>query len=464
MGRLGVDTGVVDDAGGTQVEHGGPPDFIGRGSAYRNRFLSCWGASRLETHVAGILGLLFFVVFLLWFIMSAPIGTRTVRRTVRTSADPTRVWNALYPFGTDYDWDQGVTQVIETGPESGREVTTYLGRDGLPVEKDFVVSDLEPGERFTMRYTNDTALAQSFWDHYVMTVRLEETPDGSTHAEITETDRYHGAAFLLFRFFALRRSAGKLKRWAETGVYKPGGLFERPATQFAMAGVSALILWPLFGLDLKGAVLATTLTIVVGMHEIGHMVAFKMMGHKTARVIFLPLLGGIAIGGRPYDRHFEVGFAALMGAGFSAFPVAALTWLAFTLHMRPIATGALAVLLMIMSLFNLGNLMPVWKFDGGQVLRQIFRTTWGMAGAAFATLMIMAAAGVAAGLPLGVLVICGAVIAMLSVMTSRSGVAPKTALTPMTEKERIALGMAFIAVLAVHAIALSWSIRRLFYS
>ena len=412
----------------------------------------------------GIVGLLLFVVLMLWLVMSAPIGTRTVRRRIATSAPPSHVWSALYPFGAHYDWDRGVSRVVETGPGSGRMVTTYLGRDGLPVEREFEIADLSGGERFTLRYTNDTSLAQSFWDHYVLDVRLEPLPDGGTQVELAETDRYHGLAFLLFRFFAMRRTTRKLRRWAETGEFKPGGLFEHPATQIAMACVSALILWPLFGLDLKGAVLAVTLTIVVAMHEIGHMVAFRMMGHKTARVIFVPLLGGIAIGGRPYDRHFEVGFAALMGAGFSAFPVAALTWLAYSLHMRPIATGALAVLLMIMSLFNLGNLMPVWKFDGGQVLRQIFRSTLGMGAAAFATLMVMAAAGVAAGLPAGVLVICGTVIAMLSILTSKTSVAPKTALTPMTDRERIALGMAFVSVLAVHAIALAWSIQRLFYS
>ncbi|WP_372530033.1 site-2 protease family protein [Oricola sp.] len=412
--------------------------------------------------LASVVGLLIFAVILLWLVMSAPIGQRTVRRRIAAQADPARLWEALFPFGSQFDWNGAVTAVARTGQATGRMVTSHMGRDGRPIEREFIIEELVAGERFTLRYTDDTSLEQSFWDDHSMTVRIARGDKGTAIAEIAETDRYSGIAFLMFRFFLLRRTALKLRRWAETGEFKPGGAFEHPATQVALAAVSALVLWPIFGLNLQGAFLAVTLTVVVGMHELGHLVAFRIMGHQTARVIFLPLLGGIAIGGRPYDRHFEVGFAALMGAGFSAFPVAALTWVALGSDMPVVASGALAVVLMIMSLFNLGNLMPVWKFDGGQVLRQLFRTDRGMAAASFATLIIMTATGVAAGLPSQVLVICGVVIAVISLLTSKTGVAPKTALRPMTNNERIALGLAFAAVLAIHAIALAWSLHRLF--
>ena len=39
---------------------------------------------------------------------------------------------------------------------------------------------------------------------------------------LSRTDRYRGAAFLIFRYFALRRELGKLKIWAETGKYRAG--------------------------------------------------------------------------------------------------------------------------------------------------------------------------------------------------------------------------------------------------
>ena len=84
-----------------------------------------------------------------------------------------------------------------------------------------------------------------------------------------------------------------------------------------MAVLSVLILWPFFGLTHVGLMLSAVLTSVVIAHEAGHMFAFRAMGHKTARMIILPFLGGIALGGRPYNTHFEVGFSALMGAGMS---------------------------------------------------------------------------------------------------------------------------------------------------
>lgn len=428
----------------------------------RVSYISVGLNGKLMTPVAA---LLVGTCFLLWLVMSAPVGRRTVRRQVAVRASTERLWQALYPFGAEFSWNGAVTQVIRTGPVTGRMVTSHSGRDGQPIERDFEIIDEVPGKRFTLRYTNDTSLAQSFWENHEMRIRVSEAPDGAAVAQIAETDRYRGVAFLVFRFFALRRQALKLKRWAETGQFRPGGLFEHPATQVGMAGLSAMLLWPFFGLHAKGLFLALTLTIVVAAHELGHMAAFRMMGHRSARMIFLPLLGGIAMGGRPYDKHFEIGFSALMGAGFSAFPVAFMTWTAATAPqmLAPVPFAAIVTIILVASLFNLGNLMPVWKFDGGQVLRQIFRSNAGMAGAAFATLALMAATGRAAGMSWNVIVIAGAVLTTLSVLTAKTGVRPKSALTPMTDSERFALGLAFAAVLAIHAFGVVWSFRALFH-
>lgn len=408
-----------------------------------------------------VIYLLVGTCFLLWLVMSAPAGRRTVTRRVSARAAPARLWDALYPFGADYAWNGVVSEVIRTGPATGRMVTTHMGRDGRPIERDFEIAEETPGESFTLRYTNDTSLAQSFWENHVMTVRVAATADGSATAEIAETDDYRGIAFLVFRFFLLRRTALKLKRWVETGKFNPGGVFEHPVTQLGMSGLSALLLWPFFGLHQQGLFLAVTLTAVVAFHELGHMVAFRLMGHKKARMIFLPLLGGIAVGGRPYDRHFEIGFSALMGSGFSAFPVAFLLWwhMAFMTQ----AHRLLAEVIVIAALFNLGNLMPVWKFDGGQVLRQIFRQGSGQAAAAFLMLGILVATGLAVGFSARIMVMCGAVLAVLSLITTSTGVKPKTALTPMTASERVTLAAALLSTTAIHALAVVWAVRTIFY-
>ncbi|MFZ2100331.1 MAG: site-2 protease family protein [Oricola sp.] len=408
-----------------------------------------------------VLFLLVGTCLLLWLVMSAPIGRRTVRQRVVANVASERLWRALHPFGPDFQWNGAVTRVEATGATAGRLVTSHMGRDGRPIEREFAIADEVTGERFTLRYTNDTALAQSFWDNHVIEVAISHAPDGRAVAEIAETDNYRGIAFLVFRFFALRRQATKLKRWVETGEFKPGGMFEHPLTQFGMAGLSAMLMWPFFGLHAQGLFLAVTLTMVVGAHEAGHMLAFRIMGHQKARMIFLPLLGGIALGGRPYDKHFEIGFSALMGAGFSAFPVALTVW--WHAAFMPGADGLLGEAIVIAALFNLGNLMPVWKFDGGQVLRQIFRTGSAQATAAFLMLGILMATGIAVGFSAKVMLLCGALLAMLSLITTTTGVKPKTELKPMTGNERLALLSALVAVTAIHAMAVVWAVRLIFY-
>ena len=414
--------------------------------------------------VLGSAGLLVFVVCLLWLVLSAPVGRITVSRGVNIAAERDRIWSAVYPFGPDFGWNGAAVSVTQTGKGTGRVVTSHIGRDDAPIERSIEISNETPMDGFTLHYTDDTSLAQSFWENYRMDVRLEPKDNGTTDVVLAETDRYRGLAFPIYRFFALRRQARKLRTWAETGRFRPGGLFDHPATQFGMAVLSALIIWPFFGLNANGLFLAITLTTVVGMHELGHLAAFRIAGHKSVRMVFLPLLGGIAMGGRPYDKRFEVGFAALMGAGFSAFPVAMLIWA--SMEHQPGMTEpqyrTVLIVIMIAAFFNLGNLMPVWKFDGGQVLRQIFRSAWGMAGASFAVLAVLVAVGRVAGLPWSAMVVAASVLAFLGVVTARTSHEPKTALTPMSDSERVALGLAFASVVAIHALALAWAARQLF--
>ena len=177
------------------------------------------------------------------------------------------------------------------------------------------------GSRFSMRVVEDT-VARCLVLEGLSRRPVELVIRGrGTRVTLSQTDRYRGVAFLVFRYFAMRRELSKLQHWAETGTYRKGGWFEHPLSQVGFAALSALILWPFFGLRFGGLALAAILTSVVALHELGHMAAFRLMGHSKARMIFIPLLGGIAIGGRPYDSRFEVAFVALMGAGFSAFLV-----------------------------------------------------------------------------------------------------------------------------------------------
>ncbi|MEO0545057.1 MAG: site-2 protease family protein [Pseudomonadota bacterium] len=401
-----------------------------------------------------------FVLLLMWLVMAAPIGIRTIKRSVRVSAPTEKVWNALYPFGASATWHHSAVAIEREDDTQGRITTGHTGRDGEPIVRRFKLSNIVAGSSYDLRYTDDTSLADNFWEHHRQRIELCSTDNG-TQVTLLETDRYRGLAFLVYRFFAMRRMARQIKQWGETGAYQRGGWFDRIEAQFAMAVISTLLIWPLFGLTLNGFSLAVVLTSVVALHELGHVLAFRLSGHKSARMVFLPLLGGIAMGGRPYNSHFEIAFAALMGAGFSAFLVVGL-WLAYLLApLEGSMERAVLVCALICSVFNLGNILPVWKFDGGQVLRQIFRRRIDLYLASFCLLAAIGLYCISLGMPVQVVATGLILVAALTLVTGTNTVKPRRALIAMSPFERGLSLFGLLAVLVIHAIVLQWSVGAL---
>lgn len=401
---------------------------------------------------------------IIFLFIAAPLGQRTVRVRRVVAADAGTLWAALWPLGQQAGWSGEVvwTRPVEGAPDEALQGLSWEGHDGTPIERRVKMQDVEPLRRFALRVVDDTALEMSFWKDYVETVSLDPVA-GGVAVTLTRTDRYSGLAFLLFRFFALRRQAKRLKNWAETGKASGGALFEHPVTQIGFAALSALLLWPLFGLNETGLVLALALTVVVALHELGHLAAFRLMGHRRVRMIFIPLLGGIAIGGRPYNSRFEVAFVALMGAGFSAFLVP------LAIAASAAADGAgwsrsalvLAALAGCAALFNLANLVPVWKFDGGQVLRQIATGPVVLAAASFVLLAAFLGLGWVIGLSLPTLFAGGVIFAILSLITTGSAVKPRKELKPIAAPERLAVAAALLAIFVIHGGGVLWAAERL---
>lgn len=401
---------------------------------------------------------------LLYVLLAMPLGQRTIVVTRRVAAPPARLWSALWPLGAQAGWSGHIISATPVAGQPGlvRTALSWEDRNGNPIEHVVRLDDVVDGVSFTRRVVEDSALEAGFWSGFRERVRIDPE-GGKTRVTIASTDRYRGLAYLVFRYFVQRRHMAKLKRWAQTGRYRPGGVFEHPATQVAMAVLSAFILWPLFGLNAGGFVMAVLLTLVVALHELGHMAAFRVMGHRSSRMIFLPLLGGIAIGGRPYNTRFEVAFVALMGAGFSAFLVP-LAIVGAGMAERAGAGWAGAILAMLAgfaALFNLANLVPVWKFDGGQVLRQIASGPVSLALASFAILGAFLWLGWLAGFSMPVLVVACGVFAILSLITAGTGARPRHDLLPISRGERVAMAGALLAVFSIHGAGVLWAAARL---
>jgi Zn-dependent protease len=406
--------------------------------------------------------LVVFNLGIIYLLLAAPLGRRRIVQSRVVAASREKLWNALWPLGSEAGWSGQVVGADLLSTETARVRLAWHGRDESPVEHVMRFGDVIRGERFSATIVDDSLLDPAFWSEYRETAELSG-PDGAVRVTLTRTDRYRGLAFIVFRYFALRREIRKLQSWAETGTFRRGGLFEHPLTQAGFAVLSALILWPLFGLNRAGFFYAMVLTGVVALHELGHMAAFRLAGHRRARMIFIPLLGGIAIGGRPYDSRFEVAFVALMGAGLSAFPMA----LAMGLSLAAAAAGEAhsANLLMIFAgcsaLFNLANLVPMWKFDGGQVLRQICPDAAMLAVASFLLLFIFLGFGYVAGFPPATLVVAAGVFALLSLITSGAGVKTRHELKAITPPERLAMAAALVAAFVIHGAGVVWAAQKL---
>nr|WP_316654259.1 hypothetical protein [uncultured Gellertiella sp.] len=407
-------------------------------------------------------------VGLLWLLMAAPLGCRTITFRRQFPLDPETLWQAVHPLGSLSGWNPSVLSSEPVGDDRReiRQSFRYPDRRGKPIVRMLALEEGEPAapnRRFHTRIVDDSALDHSYWASFSETRAVASLPDG---AELTVevTDRYRGLAMFLFRYFALRRELGQLRQWVETGKAKAGGLIEHPLTQIASAIASTLILWPFFGLTRMGLLMSTLLTVVIVLHEFGHMLAYRAFGHRSARMIFVPLLGGLAIGGRPYNSLFEVATCALMGPGMSAFLVPitiAVFGLARAGDLPRILVEPSILLLLILGAFNLLNLLPIYRFDGGQVLRQVFPSRRMLTVGSFGVTVLILGIGWRIGLPAPALEAGLAVFTLMSLM-GRARVKPREALVPMSSPERLMAGFGLYAAIAIHGYAIVYACDQLF--
>ena len=406
---------------------------------------------------------------LLWLLMAAPVGLRTISHRRRFEADPETLWQAVYPLGQHANWSPSILDSAHVPGEQAqvRQSLTYPDRKGRPIIRLLSVMDaVREGALHAYRSTvvEDSALDRSYWRDYAETRSVTRAGEGAV-LTVEVTDRYRGFAMFLFRYFAVRRELAQLDEWTRTGQARTGGIFEHPVTQIVSALLSTLLLWPFFGLTEVGLLLSGLLTVVIVLHEAGHMIAYRAFGHRTARLIFVPLLGGLAIGGRPYNSLFEVATCALMGPGLSALlvPIAIGAHdLALAGFLPTILIKSTLLFLLVLGGFNLLNLLPMSRFDGGQVLRQVFPSRRVQIAASFGITAIILLIGWRIGVPAAGLQAALAVFTLMSLIgTTR--VKPREALDPMTPPERLAAGFGLYAAVAIHGYAIVYATDAFFH-
>lgn len=406
---------------------------------------------------------------LLWLLMRMPVGLRTLHLSRSFDCSPETLWSAMNPAGSAANWHHSIisSRLLPNRNDVVEQTYRHPDKNDAPLRRllslETIPAIAANAHGYQSSIIDDSTLDASFWKDF-RERRIVRPTSGGAILEIAQTDRYRGLAFLIFRYFALRREISALEGWLKTGQSQPQGHFEHPVVQVGLAVLSTFLLWPFLGLTQQGLMISAFLTVVIALHELGHMAAYRMFGHTSVRMIFIPFLGGIAIGSRPYRSLFEVATCALMGSGMSAFLVPILVLgnrLTETSVLPPTASAPILVFLLITGAFNLLNLLPMHRFDGGQVLRQIFRSRKSQILASFIVTLCILSIGLEIGLPARYLV-AGLLVFTLVSLIGGGSFKPRQKLDEMNGGERMLVSFGLYAAIAMHGYAVIVAIDKLF--
>lgn len=105
---------------------------------------------------------------------------------------------------------------------------------------------------------------------------------------------------------------------------------------------------------------------VLGIHELGHFVAMKIIGYRNMRVFFIPFLGAAVSGQHYHVAGWKQSLVALAGP-LPGIALGVIAGIAGTLADSAL-TKEFALMLLVLNGFNLLPLMPL---DGGRVLHAV---------------------------------------------------------------------------------------------
>jgi Zn-dependent protease len=190
---------------------------------------------------------------------------------------------------------------------------------------------------------------------------LSTSPEGTRLTVFREVTP-NGIMDAILAPFGARVGARTYKKKIEKEVGAPRTTLERLA---ASGIVLSLVAFASF-CYLWGFQFAAILAVVILLHELGHVLAMKLVGMEVKGIYLIPFFGGIAVPKSPYRTDFQTGFVCLMGPGFSLVPT-----FAFLAAYQIIGGAILYDAALVSAIINLINLLPILPLDGGHVVKSI---------------------------------------------------------------------------------------------
>lgn len=167
---------------------------------------------------------------------------------------------------------------------------------------------------------------------------------------------------------------------AATAYAVRGGVLARPrilVSGFDSIGVLSVFVIFTAASAAFGPDVAFSLIISLALHELGHVIGYRLLGHDQARFRLIALLGRTPISDRPLQTQGQVFFVALMGPGLSIAPMVLAYCLSVMLAQSdPDTASGLRVFAMTCATLNFLNLLPFWPLDGGRCTRIFAGCFW----------------------------------------------------------------------------------------
>ena len=193
---------------------------------------------------------------------------------------------------------------------------------------------------------------------------MRSVGQGEAQASVDYLLLFSGAATLAL-FVLLVRPGVNSRRWS-------GALDTRPeALMQSMLGVAIAAL-------IFGVYFMPIAVIAIAVHEYGHVLAYRMIGHRDPKFMLMPL-GGVAYSSDQYHSNRDMFFVAIMGPGFSLALMVIAIVAAELLRGVAIGSGfntifpahyAITAAVWI-GFLNAINLLPIYPLDGGRALQSI---------------------------------------------------------------------------------------------
>jgi len=199
------------------------------------------------------------------------------------------------------------------------------------------------------------------------------------------------------------------------------------------------------------------LILSVLLHELGHVLGYRMIGHTQVRFRLIPLLCTTPISDTSIRSEGEAFLVALMGPGLSLAPmVMAFSLATWVEGSNPALADQLRLFVVTCAALNFINLMPFWPLDGGRCARIAAANFW--PALAPAMTVFMASAFLSAGIRLhSLMLLFLAVVGLQSLL--HKGEPPRRKMGP----DHALIGLAaYTFTLAAHFLGMWWYLGSYF--